>query len=206
MRKSKSLIICDVRPDATSGAIGLFRAENGDAQVNPELLKSFNAYFKERYRVDALLQGKGIATIRDPNVISAWRRLNEIVLPLLVTEIRQQPATEQSMWFTLLYRQQIKLCFFVGRDADISSHQIAGLDMVKGAVLASKGRITTLVARVPSRYAVRQVLRLAPSARRFVFDPECPSNFPSRVRGLSVIDTGHPLLEQPLIQRCLSLQ
>lgn len=201
MKQEPQLFICSLDHRRPQDTLGNFWDENGQSvPIHTEVFGLVKYYLSELDRMAQLLQGQGIASVRDSNILREWRRIDEVVRPLVFNKIAQLPHDQHKIWYTLIYRRKLQMCFVISPVVAIYQERATNLEILKASVRRRSGRILSVVGRDPREPAVRQVLRLARPEHRF--SVVSPSRGPS-LKGLTVVGYDHYLAGHPIVQQSL---
>lgn len=201
MKKESTLMVCNLGGLDGKDCLGEWVDTAGiRAPVYTEVFEAMEYYISEEERVVGLLQGKGIATCRDANILSEWRRVDEFLRPRVQSKIASLPRNEQKLWHVLMYRRKLQLCFLLPAEADVVMSNLDQLSLVRSSVRARSGKIVSLVARDPVLAGPKKVLRLAAKPNRF--STVQPSKL-HVVQGLTVVDADHHLVAHPVVKKIL---
>lgn len=201
MRRSPTFLVCSFdKKSATqrsAESVGVLSTESRSAPMYSEVLRLVTNYLSEYRRVIDLCKGQGIATIRDRNILSAWRRVEETLRPMALNKIAELSLEDRMMWFTILYREQMQVCFVLNQQGTVDNHLLPQLEPLVSDVRRRRGRIASIVDQDPARTHVREVLRLARSSARFSL---IPHSVGPKVKGLQIIGPDYPLVNHALVQ------
>jgi hypothetical protein len=201
MRNKSTFLVCNLDLGDSKESFGVLTTESQSAPLYSEIFQLVNYYISERHRISELCLGAGISTIRDPRILREWRGLDEILRPHVFKKIGELPIEEQSGWLTLIYREQMKMCFVLNQQATVDPAILLELRTVIDDVRRRKGQTISLVDQDPARSYVKDVLRCARRGARFSLQSHSSGK---RVQGLTVVDDAYPLVTHPLVSRHLS--
>lgn len=201
MKKESTLIVCNLGGIDHRDHLGELVDTRGlRAPVHAEIFSAVKHYLNESDRVTQLLQGQGIATCTDGTILREWRRVDEVVRPMVFNKIAQLPSSERNLWYLLMYRTSLRLCFLLPARSIVQRASLDELSLVRSSVRARGGQIASLVACDPVEAVPKRVLKLATSSNRFSTVTPSKAN---AVRGLTVVSPDHYLVSHPIVQKIL---
>lgn len=203
MKNQSTFLVCNLDRYTDKEACGVLTSESHSAPLYNEVCRLVNYYISEQRRLSVLCQGQGIATIRDSRILREWRHVDEVVRLLAFNKIAELPIEEQFLWFAMLYRAQLQVCFVLNEQATVDQLILPGFRPVIDDVRRRRGRIVSLVDQDPARDHVKAVLRFARKGARFSLRPHSTG---PRLQGLTLIDWSSPLVDHPLVRRHLSVE
>lgn len=208
MRRPSTFLVCSfdqkLATERTAESVGVLSTESRSAPIYSEVLRLVTYYLSEYRRVIDLCKGQGIATIRDRNILSEWRRVEETLRPMALRKIAELPHEDRTIWFTVLYREQMQVCFVLNQQGKVNAHLLPQLAPLAIDVCRRRGKIASIVDQDPTRRHVRSVLRLSPQWSRYSL--RTPSAVGKQVKGLKVVDKADASIAHPLVQKYLSLK
>lgn len=201
MSKQSTFLVCNLDNKLVAGksveSVGVLSTETLSAPLYSEVLRVVTYYLSEYRRVSGLCQGRGISTIRDVSILREWRRVEEILRPLAFNKIAELPAEERKVWYTILYREQMQMCFVLNQQGAVDDRILPQLQPLVLDVRRRRGRIASIVDQDPAGALVKDVLRLARVSARFSL---MPHSVGPKVKGLQIVGPDYPLVSRALVQ------
>lgn len=186
--------------DTAPESVGVLSTEAQSVPLYSEVLRLVTYYLSEYRRVTELCRGKGIATIHDRSILSEWRRVEEILRPMALNKIAELPHKDQAVWFTILYREQMQICFVLNQQGAVECGLLPQLEPLLLDVRRRRGKIASIVDQDPAHPNVRAVLRLARVSSRFSLRQHSAG---PRVKGLQIVGAENSLVRHALVEQHL---